>query len=93
MRNIDIIKSFLFGCESCKTKNLQNIKINNKNNVLYNYNAKIAYKGYNIFAKNYFILINKKWLHYSKTTQTNINNIIKLAEREGIEINYEYLND
>lgn len=66
MRNIDVIKSFLFGCKSCKTKNLQNIKINNKNNVLYNYNAKIAYKGYNIFAKNYFILINKKWLHYSK---------------------------
>lgn len=93
MKNSDVIKSFLFGCENCKTKNLQNIKINNKNNVLYNYNAKIAYKGYNIFSKNYFILINKKWLHYSKTTQTNINNIIKLAKHEEMDVEYEYLDD
>lgn len=86
MRNKEVIYNFLLQKEECKnaSNNLEYKKGSNKNitDLLYNYNAKIAC----IF--NNKVVINKKYLHYSKTTQTNINNIIRLADELGYNIYY-----
>lgn len=95
MRNVDVIKNFFFGCKGCKnsTKNLENIKVGNNINVLYNYNAKIAVLMYNKEDKSYYIIINKRYLHYSKTTQKHINYIVNLCKKEDMQVIYKNLYD
>lgn len=87
MKNIEVIENFLKHGIKCKGSNLQNIKASNNLNVLYNYNAKIA-----VFTSNKCI-INKKWLHYSKTTQTHINKVKTLCKQNNISIEYATLCD
>lgn len=86
MKNKEVIYNFLLQKEECKntSKNLEYKKGNTKNitDILYNYNVKIAC----IF--NNKVVINSKYLHYSKTTRTNINNVIKLADELGYNIYY-----
>ena len=86
MRNEEVIYNFLLQKKECKnaSKNLEYKKGSNKNvtDILYNYNVKIAC----IF--NNKVVINSKYLHYNKTTQTNINKIIKLADDLGYKIYY-----
>lgn len=95
MRNEEVLKKFFFGCEGCKNsnKNLENIKVSNNINVLYNYNAKIAVLMYNKEDKSYYIIINKKYLHYSKTTQKHINYIVNLCKNEYMQVIYKNLYD
>ena len=87
MKNIKVIENFLKHDNNCQGSNLWNIKAGNNLNVLYNYNAKIA-----VFTSNKCI-INKKWLHYTKTTQININKIITLCNQKAIYIEYATLCD
>lgn len=86
MRNKEVIYNFLLQKKQCKnaSNNLEYKKGSSKNitDILYNYNVKIAC----IF--NNKVVINSKYLHYSKTTQTNINNIIKLADELGYSVHY-----
>lgn len=95
MRNQEVIKKFFFGCEGCKnaSKNLENIKVSNNINVLYNYKAKIAVLMYNKEDKSYYMIINKKYLHYSKTTQKHINYIVNLCKKEYMQVIYKNLCD
>lgn len=95
MRNQEVLKKFFFGCENCKnsSKNLENIKVSDNINVLYNYNAKIAVLMYNKEDKSYYIIINQKYLHYSKTTQKHINYIINLCKKEDMQVIYKNLYD
>lgn len=86
MKNKEVIYNFLLQKEECKNanKNLEYKKGSSKNvtDFLYNYNVKIAC----IF--NNKVVINSKYLHYSKTTQRNINNITKLANDLGYNVCY-----
>lgn len=86
MRNKEVIYNFLLQKKECKNagKNLEYKKGNTKNmtDILYNYNVKIAC----IF--NGKVVINSKYLHYTKTTQTNINNIIRMADDLGFKVFY-----
>lgn len=95
MKNQEVLKKFFFGCENCQNsnKNLENIKVSNNINVLYNYNAKIAVLMYNKEEKSYYIIINKKYLHYSKTTQKHINYIVNLCKKEYMQVIYKNLCD
>lgn len=86
MKNKEVIYNFLLQKKECKnaSKNLEYKKGINKNmtDILYNYNVKIAC----IF--NNKVVINSKYLHYSKTTQTNINNIIRMSTDLGYTVYY-----
>lgn len=78
MKNIDVIKDFLKGGIFTKTKNLKNLG----GVALQNYNSIIAKKE-NTNGK-IKIIINKEFLHFSKTTQTIINALTREAELVGI---------
>lgn len=93
MKNIDVLKSFISAKNTCKTQHLKNIQVNKNGtlNVLYNYNAKIAVFMFNNVNKEYYIVINKKYLHYTKTTQIIINKLIALATENIIRIEYQEL--
>lgn len=95
MKNQEVIKKFFYGCENCKnsSKNLENIKVSDNINVLYNYNAKIAVLMYNKENKNYYVIINRKYLHYTRTTQKHINYIVELCKKEYMQIIYKNLCD
>lgn len=95
MRNHEVIKKFFYGCGNCKnsSKNLENIQVSDNINVLYNYNAKIAVFMYNKEDKSYYIIINKRYLHYSKTTQKHINYIVNLCKKEDTQVIYKNLFD
>lgn len=86
MKNKEVIYNFLLQKEECKnaSNNLEYKKGNSKNltDILYNYNVKIAC----IF--NNKVVINSKYLHYTKTTQANINNIIRMSSDLGYSVFY-----
>lgn len=93
MKNIDVLKSFINAKNTCKTQHLKNIQVNKNGtlNVLYNYNAKIAIFIFSNVNKEYYIIINQKYLHYTKTTQIIINKLIALATDYAIRIKYQEL--
>ena len=87
MKNIEIVENFIKSGKSCKSNNLENIKVYCNLSVLYSYNAKIA------VLQNSICIINKKWLHYSKTTQTHINKVKTLCKQNNIPVEYATLCD
>lgn len=78
MTNKELITQFVYGSLNKTYKNYSNnlyaFIINDNRKILKNYNAIIAKKEGNTFY------INKRYLHYSRTTQKNIN----MLEREII---------
>lgn len=86
MSNKELIIQFVFGSLNKTYKNYSDnlfaFIINDNRKILKNYNAIIAKKEGNTFY------INSKYLHYSKTTQTNINILERLIVENGFLFEY-----
>lgn len=86
MGNKELITQFVFGSLNKTYKNYSDnlfaFIINNNRKYLKNYNAIICKKEGNTFY------INKKYLHFSKTTQKNINELERQIIENGFEFEY-----
>ena len=86
MTNKELITQFVYGSLNKTYKNYSNnlyaFIIKDKKKILKNYNAIICKKEGNTFY------INKRYLHYSKTTQTNINILERLIVENGFLFEY-----
>lgn len=86
MTNKELITQFVYGSLNKTYKNYSNnlyaFIINDNRKILKNYNAIICKKEGNTFY------INKRYLHYSKTTQTNINILERLIVENGFLFEY-----
>lgn len=86
MKNKDVIIKFIFNAINNTytnySNNLHAFIINDNNKYLKNYSAIIAKKEGDTF------FINKRYLHYSKTTQTNINILERLIVENGYKFEY-----
>lgn len=82
-KNDDVVLTFFAGGFAQNfTKNLTTYNILYKSNriqVLKNYNAIIAVYVNSYYNKQHKLFINKKFVHFSKTTQSHINKLIKYA--------------
>lgn len=92
MKNKDVINDFCIRFLSCNSynNNLKNIREEGKN-FLINYNALIAINKFDNNKSNYIVTINKKYLHYTKTTQSIINLLLRTCKEKGIEVDYKTL--
>lgn len=83
MRNQDVLKKFVFSMyfrvATSYSKNLIATIEGNGDKTLKNYNAIISKKENGIF------FINSNYLHYTKTTQSIINQLIKLLNENNIK--------
>lgn len=86
MSNKELIIQFVHGSLNKTYKNYSDnlfaFIINDNNKYLKNYSAIIAKKEGNTF------FINKRYLHYSKTTQTNINMLERFIVENGFLFEY-----
>lgn len=86
MSNKELITQFIFGNVNKTYKNYTNnlfaFIINENRKILKNYNAIICKKEGNTFY------INKKYLHFSITTQKNINMLEKIIIEYGFLFEY-----
>lgn len=87
MSNKELITQFVYGSLNKTYKNYSNnlfaFIINDNRKILKNYNAIICKKEGNTFY------INKKYLHFSKTTQKNINMLEKTIIEYGFLFDYK----
>lgn len=87
MSNKELIIQFVFGSLNKTYKNYSDnlfaFIINDNRKILKNYNAIICKKEGNTFY------INKKYLHFSKTTQKNINMLEKIIIEYGFLFDYK----
>lgn len=83
MKNKDVLKKYLFSryfrVATSYSKNLVATIKENGDKTLKNYNAIISKKENGIF------FINSNYLHYTKTTQSIINQLIKLLNENNIK--------
>ena len=86
MSNKELITQFVYGSLNKTYKNYTNnlfaFIINDNNKILKNYNAIICKKEGDTFY------INKKYLHYSRTTQKNINMLEHFKKENGFLFEY-----
>lgn len=84
--NKELIMQFVFGSLNKTYKNYSDnlfaFIINDNRKILKNYNAIICKKEGNTFY------INKKYLHFSKTTQKNINMLERIIIENGFTFEY-----
>ena len=83
MRNQEVLKKYIFSryfkVATSYSKNLIATIEKNGDKTLKNYNAIISKK------ENGTFLINSNYLHYTKTTQSIINQLIKLLNENNIK--------
>lgn len=83
MKNQEVLKNFIFSryfkIATSYSKNLIATIEGNGNKILKNYNAIISKK------ENGTFFINSNYLHYTKTTQSIINQLIKLLNENNIK--------
>lgn len=86
MSNKELITQFVYGSLNKTYKNYSNnlfaFIINDNRKILKNYSAIIAKKEGDTF------FINKRYLHYSRTTQKNINMLERLIVENGFLFEY-----
>lgn len=90
MKNLKVVNAFLEGKKADNGRNLWTYAINGKGynlQVIKQYNAIVGGYTMPMWKKSQKTLfINSNYLHYSKTTQTIINTIIREAEKNGYKI-------
>lgn len=90
MKNLKVINAFLEGKKADNGRNLWSYTIGGNGynlQVIKQYNAIIGGYTMPLWEKSKKTLfINSNYLHYSKTTQTIINTIIREAEKNGYKI-------
>lgn len=90
MKNLKVINAFLQGQKADNGRNLWSYTVEGNGynlQVIKQYNAIIGAYTMPMWKKSQKTLfINSKYLHFSKTTQTIINTIIREAEKNGHKI-------